>query len=1007
MLFYHERIVENLIRSPGGCLAVIGRGLGLHNVLLELVRRALDDGNADGRHATHLVFLINTPQEEVELLLQRAELEPRWAKSLGRFTAVSSDMSVEERAAAFARGGVFAVSARLLVPDLLAGRVLPEAVSGLIVNHAHSVNELSADAFVLRLCRSGATRGFLWALSDRPENFARNQAEADKIIQRCYAQNLEVWPRIRKEIQGCLQGDSQPDVIQRTLTLPPCVAKIQRHILNIIESCLEELRKDPNLNLGHLGLRESLFQSFEAELRQAIDPVRMSLGPRTRQMSQDLSSVRKLLLSLLRCDAVEFHALLEGITGAGAEQDRRDMPAWLFSPDAQALTELAKARVYQMGHPSGLSVQAVGGSAASEVQLRRTLEPHAKWQVLLDIIDKTIQEVAASISPPDMLRTESGGAVAEKLHVEAPDTATPPSKGGSQDDSGSDIEIVSVIKAKRPRLSEEPAKSVPTVAAGGVIEPRLLVVVPDDRVKRQINSVLTRGSEASLLDALHSYLKDKFLNGSVARQRQGQETAMMNHLNRPPHSGAGPHGAGRINSHAEATLLRREMHTVATELTELAASSVLHLRQLPDGRPCHPRVDVVSAEGPDGIFELRLREAQPHAVVLYEPSLESIRAIEVFCAETARAPRFGFHAVKREPGTLAPEEGQEDVGCVHEKVCATLKTYLLVFDDSIENYTFRQDLVRESEAVDGLIKARQHLTVRADRGGAELPAAAELSSTRRGGGSRGTLDALLKRKIVVDQREFRSVLPFMLHLRSLTIDPVTIPVGDYILSRDICVERKAIPDLIQSFASGRLHQQAQNMCKHYSNPSLLIEFDPGKSFALQNTYTIAKRDINMSTRDLLGKIALLVLHFSQLRLIWSPSQRFTADIFLRLKEGRHEPDPKSAAQVDAEDLGEETSGPSAASGDGSSTTGVQRRLPRTNTAAFEVLRKLPGVSPRNMHTLARRGKSLAGLAEMPLGVLTEIMGEGPAQQLHDFLHKEVTSPGAAPGAAASEVALAA
>merc|ERR1712106_976069 len=126
-------------------------------------------------------------------------------------------------------------------------------------------------------------------------------------------------------------------------------------------------------------------------------------------------------------------------------------------------------------------------------------------------------------------------------------------------------------------------------------------------------------------------------------------------------------------------------------------------------------------------------------------------------------------------------------------------------------------------------------------------------------------------------REFRSALPFMLHLRGLSVEPVTIPVGDYILSRDICVERKAIPDLIQSLASGRLFQQAQSMSRHYLNPSLLIEFDPGKSFALQNTYTVAKREVDVSTHDLLGKIALLVLHFPQLRVIWSPSQRFTAD----------------------------------------------------------------------------------------------------------------------------------
>ena len=37
--------------------------------------------------------------------------------------------------------------------------------------------------------------------------------------------------------------------------------------------------------------------------------------------------------------------------------------------------------------------------------------------------------------------------------------------------------------------------------------------------------------------------------------------------------------------------------------------------------------------------------------------------------------------------------------------------------------------------------------------------------------------------------------------------PVTLLVGDYILSPEICVERKSVPDLIGSMASGRLFNQ--------------------------------------------------------------------------------------------------------------------------------------------------------------------------------------------------------
>lgn len=58
-------------------------------------------------------------------------------------------------------------------------------------------------------------------------------------------------------------------------------------------------------------------------------------------------------------------------------------------------------------------------------------------------------------------------------------------------------------------------------------------------------------------------------------------------------------------------------------------------------------------------------------------------------------------------------------------------------------------------------------------------------------------------------------------------------MGDYILTPDICLERKSVSDLIQSLNSGRLYNQATAMTRYYSKPMLLIEFDKDKPFDLQ------------------------------------------------------------------------------------------------------------------------------------------------------------------------------
>ena len=65
-------------------------------------------------------------------------------------------------------------------------------------------------------------------------------------------------------------------------------------------------------------------------------------------------------------------------------------------------------------------------------------------------------------------------------------------------------------------------------------------------------------------------------------------------------------------------------------------------------------------------------------------------------------------------------------------------------------------------------------------------------------------------------------------------------VGDYILSPDICVERKSVSDLIGSLNNGRLYNQAVAMCRYYQRPVLLIEFDPNKPFTLQVRFLHSK-----------------------------------------------------------------------------------------------------------------------------------------------------------------------
>jgi ERCC4-type nuclease len=77
--------------------------------------------------------------------------------------------------------------------------------------------------------------------------------------------------------------------------------------------------------------------------------------------------------------------------------------------------------------------------------------------------------------------------------------------------------------------------------------------------------------------------------------------------------------------------------------------------------------------------------------------------------------------------------------------------------------------------------------------------------------------------IVIDHRERSSGIPRLLALRNVDVREEQLPVGDYILSERIAVERKQTPDFLDSLISHRLFDQVRRLAAAYPKPILIIE----------------------------------------------------------------------------------------------------------------------------------------------------------------------------------------
>ncbi|CAO1415638.1 unnamed protein product [Diamesa tonsa] len=344
-----------------------------------------------------------------------------------------------------------------------------------------------------------------------------------------------------------------------------------------------------------------------------------------------------------------------------------------------------------------------------------------------------------------------------------------------------------------------------------------------------------------------------------------------------------------------------------------------------------------------------LDEMAPDYIVMYNSNVSAIRQIEVHEARLQRHPK------------------------------RRLKVFVLMHDKTVEEQSFLTNLRREKKAFELLIHTKRIMVIpeyqdgKSDVTDFEDKSPDKEANTRQAGGQEETSTLASKRerpKIIVDMREFRSELPCLIHKRGIEVVPLTITIGDYILSPEICVERKSISDLIGSLNSGRLYNQCIQMARFYSKPILLIEFDQNRPFHLQGHFMLST-DSNSMNSDIVQKLQLLTIHFPKLRIVWSPSPYATAQLFEELKLNKPEPDSTVAIQLGSEDP----------------TMEFDAITDKYNANIHDFLLKLPGINSKNINTIMRKGKSLKELLKLNVTELIELLGNTKdAKQLWEIFH---------------------
>ncbi|KAF9208092.1 hypothetical protein BGZ49_009787 [Haplosporangium sp. Z 27] len=883
-LAFQKEIVAELAAEDA--LLIMARGLGLRNIIGAFLQVYSQPQN--------LVLLINTNSEEETALRDDLLRSTNVGQSGTYFRSITSELSIADRSDLYRYGGVMAITSRILVMDLLTGRIPVHLITGILVANAHRVTATSTEAFILRLYRQGNSEGFVKAFSDQPEVFSTGFATLEKTMKLLYLRKVNLWPRFHVTVTESLESHAT-DVIEIRQPMTKAMKAIQSSIIDCMDVCLQELRRSSSaieIDIDDFTVEKALFKSFDVIIRRQLDPIWHRVSSKTKQLVGDLKTLRNLLGYLVSYDSVNFNLYLETIL---ATHKPTSGSYWLLTDPADKIYSTAKGRVFL--HQAGYTDPDDPNMLPN---MRPILEELPKWNVLSDILDEV--ELEMHHAP----------------HPEGMDT--------------------------------------------------VLIMTQDQRTCTQLRRYIstpksnsqTRGKPL-MRELLHGYLRWKsnmkhFKDNVASQNTSTSSTQASNSGNRstgstrgqPPNKRRRVRGGSNmlapVTKHTTESF-EKEAEVIATFIQstqdEPISSAFVHDQELEEVddftdyfglvEPSH----LVVVHSYNGESDSRLLEnIKPRFIIMYDPDPTFVRCVEVYKA--------------RHPGKQ-------------------VRVYFTVYDNSVEEQLYLSALRREKDAFTKLIREKSIMVL--PIGDIQTKQVQDQSllrniHTRIAGGGKTGDDHPLPR-IVVDSREFRSSLPFILHSQGMILDPCTITVGDYVLSPNICVERKSISDLISSFSSGRLYTQVEAMTVHYSHPVLLIEFDQDKSFSLQDK---SEMRADISVTELSSKLVLLTIAFPTLRLIWSSSVHATVEIFEDLKRSEDEPDVLQAQAVGVDPEQEIESA--------------------FNLTPQDVLRSLPGITSKNYKHIMNNVEDIRELAEMEFDRLSELMGEGPAQTLWNFFHKD-------------------
>ncbi|SCU95469.1 LANO_0E10440g1_1 [Lachancea nothofagi CBS 11611] len=945
---FQQQIVEDLLVSEDSLL-ILGKGLGLEPIVANLLHVLATPTRIDGQDKRSLVLVLNASDEDNEKI-QEELLELSWAaeddqeenaglemeeidldtRAVERgqrpFSVVTADtLTVDRRRRLYLRGGIVSVTSRILIVDLLSNIIHPDSITGLLILHVESLHNYSNESFITEMYRSVNKWGFIKAVSDQPEAFMSEFSPLQRKLRDLHLKKTLLWPRFHADISSSLNLRNDNKVIEVKVSLTNSMSQIQFGLFECLKKCIEELnRKNPSLALESWNADNCLHPNFLKSIHTVLSPNWHRISFESKQLVKDIGTLKKLLHALISYDAVDFYEIIQMILDANKPSVTRKYSEspWLMAEESQAVLSYAKKRVFTDGNYE--------------------LEELPKWEQLTAILDDiALEQAHSAISKGPTLIICSEDRTYRQLRKIV---------SYSNRQEGARKYMLRKLRAYMDRRDalKKAAKDISEHSTAdhntGEINVSRTFAKEDTTSRRR----RTRGAAAV---AAVTKLKTASVNGGEDIDTMMNVDDIEQHLSQIIESTDDP----LIADEDVDDIVEEEAGEANEIMTDENEINTLQFDPMIESEDVWGKSDmffeyidrsdqIVIEKFYNKTNDLLLQELMPSHIIMYEPDLSFIRRVEMFKALHKDLP---------------------------------LKVYFMYYGDSVEEQSHLTAIKKEKDAFTRMIREHsslaQHFEADEDLSRyknltqRKLQLSQNLRNSRIAGGLR-SLDVLTSDVVVVDMREFRAPLPGLLYRYGVRVVPCMLTVGDYILSPQICLERKSIPDLIGSFKNGRLSDQCKKMSKYYEVPALLIEFDDTDSFSLE-PFSERRYGSNSSTAHPIGgklmqdeiqmQLAQLVLKFPSIRILWSSSPLQTVNLILDLKLGREQPDPTHCVEI----------------GMTRKSNAHDKKNEKNSQGKMKELLGIPGFSNIDYYNLTKRVKNFGNLQKLSKAQLNDIVND--------------------------------